>query len=62
MVGYSKLAEIYSKQQEFAQASENLAAGRAIATRLIADHPDLPLVKEALAWFDQNIAALPTRP
>ncbi len=61
MVCYSRLAGVYLKEQQLAQASENLAAGHSIASRLVANFPDWAEGKEAIGWFDQNIAALPEK-
>jgi hypothetical protein len=54
----AKLAEFYMKAKQPKEARAALDAGRAIITKLVADHPDFAQWKKDLAWFDQQIAAL----
>jgi hypothetical protein len=57
-VSYAKLAGVYLKLKETAQAQDALAAGRSVIAALIARHPDSQQWNQDLGYFDRQIAAL----
>jgi hypothetical protein len=56
-VSYAKLAYVYRKSEQAANAREALAAGRAIMARLVEQFPDQVQWKRDLVWFDRAISA-----
>jgi tetratricopeptide (TPR) repeat protein len=57
-LSYVSLAFDYRKAQQPMKAREALSVGRSIVAPLVAKFPDDPQLKQALPWYDQQIAAL----
>jgi hypothetical protein len=56
---YGRLSTALQKAAQLAEAREAAIAGRAIVVSLVERFPESAQLKQDLAWFDGQIAALP---